>query len=78
MKTSDPATSDRIEELRARLEKLDAERTAVSAELHRLTDPNSDHAAAPSAQKDPIAGSDHKDWHVFAGPPKQKMPKPRA
>jgi hypothetical protein len=78
MKTSDPANKARIEELRARLEKLDAERTAVSAELHRLTDPNSAHAAEPSAKDDPIAGSDHKDWHVFAGPPKHKTPKPSA
>jgi hypothetical protein len=78
MKTSDAATKARIEELRERLAKLDAERTAVSAELHRLTDPNSAHAAIPTAQKDPIAGSDHKDWHVFAGPPKHKIRKPSA
>jgi cell division protein FtsB len=57
MKTSDAATKARLEELRQRLEKLDSERTAVSAELHRLTDPNSAQTAADIAQKDPIPGS---------------------
>jgi cell division protein FtsB len=78
MKETDTRAAARIEELRQRLEKIDAERTAVSAELRRLTDPNSAQATAHSAQKDPILGSAQKDWHVFAGPPKHKMPKPKA
>jgi hypothetical protein len=78
MKKSDTAEPARIEELRQRLEKLDAERAAVSAELRRLTDPNSAQAAISTAQNDPIPGSDQKDWHVFAGPPKHKMRTPKA
>lgn len=66
MKAKDPAAEVRIEELRKRLEELDAQRTAVSAELHRLVDPESVQALPPAVQKDPIPDSDHQDWHGFA------------
>ncbi len=78
MKAKDPAEDVRIAELRKRLEELDAQRTAVSAELHRLVDPDSVQALPPAQQKDPIPASDHKDWHVFAGPAKVKTHPPKA
>ena len=78
MKAKDPAAKPRIEELRKRLEELDAQRTAVSTELHRLIDPKSAQTMPPALQKDPIPDSAPKDWHVFAGPARQKTRKPKA
>lgn len=78
MKANDDAASPRIEKLRQRLEKLDAERTAVAAELHRLTDPKTASATSPAMPGDPIAASETKDWHVFAGPARHKTRKPKA
>ena len=75
MKPIDPTHESRIAELRARLEQLDAERTAVAAEIHRLTDPAALQGPPPGVQEDPIAGSAQKDWHVFAGAPKSTPPK---
>ncbi len=75
MNTSDTAANARIEELRKRLEELDTERTAVSAELHRLVGSESVLPTIPPATKDPISGSGHKDWHVFAGPAGHVTPK---
>ena len=78
MKAKTDATKARLEELRARLEKLDAERAAVAAEIHRLAEPGSILPAPTVVKKDPIAGADEKDWHVFAGPPPNKIRKPKA
>ena len=74
MKASDPAAHGQLEKLRQRLEKLDAERAAIAAEIHRLAEPDSILPPPPVVKKDPIPASEPKDWHVFAGPAK---PKPR-
>jgi hypothetical protein len=78
MKAQSAADEARAEKLRARIEELDAERIALSAELHRLVDPESAKAELPAKKADPIPSADHKDWHVFAGPARHKTHKPKS